>query len=120
MKKNLEETIADEESAKAGYADLKGSKEQEIKLATEAIETKTARAGELAVSVVQTQDALEDATSEAAETEKFIATLKETCVTKEKEWADRQKMRAEEVSAISEAIGILNDDDQQKDKILQP
>merc|ERR1719456_42157 len=60
MKKNLEETTADEEKAKAGYAELKASKDQEIELATEAIETKTARAGQLAVSVVQSQDALED------------------------------------------------------------
>merc|ERR1719484_214088 len=33
------------------------------------------------------------------------------CETKKKEWAERSKMRAEEVAAISEAIKILNDDD---------
>merc|ERR1719265_2924628 len=111
MKKNLEESIADEEKAVAGYADLKKSKDSEVELATEAIETKTARAGELAVSVVQTADELEDTQKELASTEKFIQTLKEQCSTKEKEWAERCKMRAEEVSAISQAIGILNDDD---------
>merc|ERR1719171_200949 len=111
MKKSLEESIADEDKAVAGYADLKKSKESEVALATEAIETKTARAGELAVSVVQTADELEDTQKEKASTEKFIQTLKEQCATKEKEWAARQQMRAEEVSAISEAIGILNDDD---------
>jgi len=42
---------------------------------------------------------------------KFIATLEAQCGTKEKEWAARQKARADEVAAISEAIGILNDDD---------
>merc|ERR1719359_1984499 len=111
MKKNLADTNADEEKAKAGFAELKASKEQEIELATEAIEVKTARAGELAVSVVQTADGLEDTQKELAATEKFIVTLKEQCASKEKEWAARQQMRAEEVSAISEAIGILNDDD---------
>merc|ERR1719324_1405449 len=111
MKKSLETAIADEEKAKAGYADLKKSKDNEVELASEAIETKTARAGELAVSVVQTADELEDTQKELASTQKFIQTMKEQCGTKEKEWAERQKMRAEEVSAISEAIGILNDDD---------
>merc|ERR1719159_877536 len=111
MKKNLEDTIADETKAVAGYADLKGSKEQEVEMATEAIETKTARAGELAVSVVQTKDAVEDTAAEAADTEKFIAQLESQCATKEKEWAERCKMRTMEVEAISEAIGILNDDD---------
>jgi len=111
MKKNLADTNADEEKAKAGFAELKASKEQEVELATEAIETKTARAGELAVSVVQTADALEDTTKELADTEKFVATLSEQCGSKEAEWAARQKARAEEVAAISEAIGMLNDDD---------
>merc|ERR1719386_295218 len=70
-----------------------------------------ARAGELAVSVVQTQDALEYANEEAADTQKFAATLEKDCATKEQENAERTKMRNMEVSAISEAIGILNDDD---------
>merc|ERR1719161_2119822 len=69
------------------------------------------RAGELAVSVVQTKDALEDANEEAADTTKFLATLEKDCATKEKEIAERATLRAQEVTAISEAIGILNDDD---------
>jgi len=111
MKADLETTNADEAKAVSGFAELKASKEKEIELASEAIETKTARAGELAVSVVTTADELDDATKEKASTEKFIATLKAQCGTKEKEWAARQKVRAEEVAAISQAIGILNDDD---------
>merc|ERR1719443_2816924 len=111
MEASLKEAIADEEKAVAGFADLKASKEKEVSMATEAIETKTARAGELAVSVVQSKDALEDTTEEVADTEKFIAQLDSQCATKEKEWAERCKMRAMEVEAVSEAIAILNDDD---------
>merc|ERR1719454_1472037 len=111
MEASLKEAIADEEKAIAGFGDLKASKNKEIEVATEAIETKTSRSGELAVSVVQTKDALEDTQVEVADTQKFIAQLESECATKEKEWAVRQKMRAEEISAISEAIGILNDDD---------
>merc|ERR1719421_2556957 len=111
MKKALEEAVADEAKSVAGYGELKASKEKEVELASEAIETKTARAGELAVSVVQTADAVEDSTKELADTQKFMQTLKEQCSTKEAEWAERSKMRAMEVEAISQAIGILNDDD---------
>merc|ERR1719230_1910944 len=111
MEANLKEAISDEEKAAAGFADLKGSKETEIEVATEAIETKTARSGELAVSVVQTRDALEDTQEEAADTTKFLATLEKDCATKEAEMAERVKMRNMEITAISEAIGILNDDD---------
>merc|ERR1719236_53867 len=111
MEAELKEAIADEEKAVAGYGDLKASKEKEIEMATEAIETKMARAGELAVSVVQTKDALEDANEEAADTQKFLATLEKDCATKEQDMAERTKMRNMEITAISEAIGILNDDD---------
>merc|ERR1719156_139204 len=111
MEAELKDAIAEEEKSIAGFGDLKASKEKEIEMATEAIETKMARSGELAVSVVQTKDALEDANEEAAETQKFLATLEKDCATKEKEMAERTKMRNMEITAISEAIGILNDDD---------
>jgi len=87
MKKTLDETKAEEAKSVTGYGELKASKESEVELATEAIETKTARAGELAVSVVQTKDALDDATKELADTQKFVATLEAQCGTKEAEWA---------------------------------
>merc|ERR1719326_247842 len=111
METNLKEAIAEEDKAAAGFADLKSSKETEIEVATESIETKTARSGELAVSVVQTKNALEDAEEEIANAGKYAEQLAAQCATKEKEWAERQKMRAQEVAAISDAIGILNDDD---------
>jgi len=111
MEAELKEAVADEAKAVAGFADLKASKEKEVEMATEAIETKMARAGELAVSVVQSKDALEDEQKEMADTQKFVAQLEANCATKEKEWAERSALRAQEVAAISDAIGIMNDDD---------
>merc|ERR1719247_3766348 len=111
MEGSLTKAIADEEQAVAGFGDLKGSKEAEQKAATAAIETKQTRAGELAVSVVQTADDIEDTTEEVADTEKFAKQLEEQCGVKEKEWAEREKLRSQEIAAISDAIGILNDDD---------
>jgi len=103
--------VADDAKGDSGFNELKASKETEIEVATEAVETKTGRSGEIAVSVVQTKDALEDTQAELADVEKFAAQLETECGSKEKEWATRQKARAEEVKAISEAISILNDDD---------
>merc|ERR1719420_573335 len=111
MEAELKDAIAEEEKSIAGFGDLKASKEKEIEMATEAIETKMGRAGELAVAVVQSKDALEDAEEEAADTTKFLATLEKDCATKTKDQAARDELRATEISAISDAIGILNDDD---------
>merc|ERR1719359_155577 len=108
---NSKQADEDEASASASFADLKATKEKEIEFATESIEKKTVRSGELAVSIVQTKDELEDTTAELEETEKYAEGLKEQCATKEKENAARVKARADEIAAVGEAIGILNDDD---------
>merc|ERR1719324_1608452 len=66
----------DEAASVEGYSELKAAKTAEVNAATSAIEKKTKRSGELATQ----------------------------CKSKKAEWAERQKMRAEEVSAISDAI----------------
>merc|ERR1740138_1513462 len=90
---------------------MTAAKKSEISAASEAIESKTVRSGELAVAVTTTADDIEDTTAEMKETEAFLANLGAQCALKKKEWAERQSTRAEEVAAIGEAIKILNDDD---------
>merc|ERR1719253_1421267 len=99
-------------SAKSGEITgiLKAMKD-EIAAAGEAVESKSVRSGELAVEITTTADEIEDTTAEMSDTQSFVANLASQCETKKKEWAERQKIRAEEVAAISEAIKILNDDD---------
>merc|ERR1719299_62125 len=111
MDKDLNGAIGAEEQAQTGFEELSAAKTSEIQANSEAIESKTVRSGELAVSVTTTADDIEDTTAEMKETEAFVANLASTCATKKKEWAERCAMRAEEISAISEAIKILNDDD---------
>jgi chromosome segregation ATPase len=111
MEANLKDATAQEDSAVSGFAELEASKKKEIEVATEAIESKTLRSGELAVSIVQTKDELEDTIEEVANNEKMQSELKEQCATKAKEFAGIQKEKTDEITAISEAIGILNDDD---------
>lgn len=111
MEASVKDLTASEASAVSGYEDLKAAKTKEEAAASAAIKSKEKRSGELAVTIVQNADALEDTTAELAKTEKFLATLAEQCKEKQAEWAARSKVRAEEIEAISQAIGILNDDD---------
>merc|ERR1719387_3343913 len=111
MDKDLNGAIAAEDQAAAGFEELAAAKNSEIAAASSAIESKTVRSGELAVATTTMADDIEDTTAEMEETQAFLANLAEQCATKKKEWAARQAMRSEEVSAISEAIKILNDDD---------
>jgi hypothetical protein len=111
MDGDLNGAISQEEQAAAGFEELKAAKSGEISAASEAIETKSVRTGELAVSVTTTADDIEDTTGEMKETQAFVANLASQCAAKKKEWDERCAMRTEEIAAISEAIKILNDDD---------
>merc|ERR1719191_636752 len=111
MEANLAEGEAEEAKAVEGFAELEASKKKEIEIATESIESKTLRAGELAVAIVQTKDSLEDTIEEVADNEKMSAELDKQCATKSKEFATIKNEKAEEIKAISETIAILNDDD---------
>merc|ERR1719456_1935096 len=111
MEKSSAEADAEEAKSAAGFADLSASKNKEVSVATGAIESKTVRSGELAVSTVQAQNALDDSEEELADAQKQLATLKVQCVEKTKEFQTRSALRAQEVAAISEAIAIPNDDD---------
>merc|ERR1719199_66646 len=111
MDKDLNGIVSAEESAAAAFEDMSNAKKDGIAASSAAIESKTQRAGELAVSIVTTADDIEDTTADMDETNKFLANLAASCKAKKDEWAERSKLRAEEVAAISETIGVLNDDD---------
>ena len=104
MDKDLGGAVSAEEEAAKGFAELADAKKAQIAAAGEAIESKTKRSGELAVSVVTTADDIEDTTAELNDTQAFLANLASQCATKKTEWDERSKIRAEEVAAISEAI----------------
>jgi chromosome segregation ATPase len=111
MDKDLNGAISTEEEAAKSHEGLVAAKKSEITAASQAIEAKTKRTGGLAVSIVTTSGDIKDTTSELDDTQAFLANLASECASKKSEWDERSKMRAEEVSAISMAIKVLNDDD---------
>merc|ERR1719261_1017978 len=111
-------------SSQAGYAPASGeivgilkqlldsrAKEKEIAAATEAIEMKLEKNGEMAVKIVNLKNDLEDAQESLGEDTKFLAELKKGCATAGADYDARVKARAEELVAVQETIKILNDDD---------
>merc|ERR1719387_904309 len=86
-------------------------KTSEIESAGKAVESKTARSGEVAVETVQAKADLEKTEKALAEDVEFAANLAKNCATKQKEWDERCKLRSEEIEAISDTIEMLNSDD---------
>jgi len=111
MEKELKDVTEAENAAITEFEGLVSAKEKEIAAATEAIESKTQRAGEVAVEIVQLKNDLEDTKDELGADEVFLMELKKSCATKAKEYEERMANRADELVAIGETIKILNDDD---------
>lgn len=111
FKKSLGALVEEEEAAVKSYLALKSAKETEIAAATKSIETKSELKGQAAVEAVEHKAAAAAALKEKEDGEKFQANLAVSCKTKEEDWAARSAMRADELSAIADAIAVLNDDD---------
>merc|ERR1719163_1657142 len=111
MQGDLKESTDSEAAAVATYNGLMKSKNDEASFATKAIETKMARSGELAVAMATGGADLESSKDALAEDTNMKASLAKTCADKTKEFVERRSNNAEEVTALSETIKILNDDD---------
>merc|ERR1719453_1094437 len=111
MEADLKESQASEDGAKASFASLVTSKEQEIAAAQKAVEEKTARNGELAVSIAQSKAGLKDTEDSKADDEAMKADLAANCATRSEEFDALSKVNAEEIQAISETIEMMSGDD---------
>merc|ERR1719394_1200962 len=111
MTTELNDAVAEEASSIENYEGLIAANNQQIEAMTAAIEEKSVRVGEVAVSVVNMKGDLKDTEKALIDDKKFLADLKKNCGTKEAEWEETKKMRSEEILALADTIKILNDDD---------
>merc|ERR1740139_1800016 len=111
MKQDLADATTEENSSIQNYDALIAANDKQIQALTAAIEEKSVRVGEVAVSVINMKNDLTDTEEALIEDQKFLADLKKNCGTKEAEWEETKKMRAEEMIALADTIKMLNSDD---------
>eukprot|EP00448_Togula_jolla_P020656 CAMPEP_0170582070 /NCGR_PEP_ID=MMETSP0224-20130122/7382_1 /TAXON_ID=285029 /ORGANISM="Togula jolla, Strain CCCM 725" /LENGTH=723 /DNA_ID=CAMNT_0010905259 /DNA_START=42 /DNA_END=2213 /DNA_ORIENTATION=+ len=111
FKKDLATVMSTEEEAAKLYENLMAAKKQEVLSLGASIEKKLARIGDLEIQVVHMKQGLTEAEALLIEDSKFLKDLQGDCGSKQSEWEERKKLRAEELQAIHETIKILNDDD---------
>merc|ERR1719162_1250110 len=111
MTASMEGNAAAEASSIKTFEELMAAKTKEVQAATNAIEKKTTRIGELGVEIVGMKEDLSDTEEALIEDSKFLADLEKNCKTVGADYEARQKTRAEELVAIADTIKILNDDD---------
>merc|ERR1712008_157596 len=86
-------------------------KGQEVEALTASIDEKMKLVGELGVDIIEMKEDLTDTEDQLIKDKDFMKNLESSCATKTKEWEERSKTRAEELTALSETVKILNDDD---------
>merc|ERR1719386_573642 len=109
--KDLASMRKEEKDAAESFGEMKKAKTESLGVVSKAIMDKEKRVGELKLSLVHNRDALEDSQQELEQSQKYLATMQEQCAAMFKTKEMREKMRADEIAAIGEAIKILTDDD---------
>merc|ERR1719310_1410851 len=90
---------------------MKQSKTEEIAAAKELIDSKTVELADTDEKNAMSKSDLEDTQATLDADTEFLANLKKKCTNAEAEYTARQKVRMEEIQAISQALEILTDDD---------
>merc|ERR1719330_1959786 len=111
MSAALADAVNTENAAIAAYKSLTQSRLKEKEALTGAIESKSAKIGELAVQIASMENDAGDTAEALAADQKFLAQSEKGCNTKTAEWEARSKTRAEELVALADTIKLLNDDD---------
>merc|ERR1719265_362298 len=109
--KDLASMRKEEKDAALSYGEMKKAKTESLGVVSKAIMDKEKRVGELKLSLVHNMHSLEDSQQELEQSQKYLATMQEQCAAMFKTKEMREKMRADEIAAIGEAIKILTDDD---------
>jgi len=86
--------------------DLTGS----VKNAEESKTSKSQRRAKALQSEAEMKSDLDDTTTTRADDEKYLKDTSASCTQKEKDFADRQQLRADEIVAIEKAVEILSSD----------
>merc|ERR1719393_137581 len=111
MKSDLADMRKTETDDQNAFNDMKENKLDHLGNLMKMLSDKQKRSGELALSLSEDSDALEDTNTELEDATKYLAALVASCEQRRKDRDMRNKMRADEIAAISEAIKILTDDD---------
>jgi len=108
---NLANSQADEKEAVATFQQVKATKTEEISTAKTQVDNKKAELADTDETREQSKEDLEDTRRAVTADQAFLLDLQQRCGSMDKQFADRIKMRNEEMKAVGEALTILTDDD---------
>merc|ERR550514_1564315 len=102
------------ENFAANLKDMQGTESKasaEIAAGEKLAKEKEAQLGKTKVELSEAKEDLTDTENALSADQAFLKDLKERCSVSDAEWEKRSAVRAKEISAVGETIGILTDDD---------
>jgi len=90
---------------------MKAAKNEEMAAGNAGVNSKSTELAAADQLNAESKEDLEDTTVQLEADRAFLADVKVRCAAMDKQFADRSKVRNEEITAVSEALEILTDDD---------
>merc|ERR1719335_696246 len=109
--KDLSNAQKEELRAMITFQNLKSAKMKEIDAATDLKNKKSADLAQATQDDANAKKDIEDTQAAMASDQKFLMELKKNCAIADKEFAERSKIRGDEIIALSEALKMLTDED---------
>jgi len=111
---NLEKSNAEEATKQKSFEELMATKKEEEKALAATLERNEKDSAEKTKAHADSKSTLDDTKEQLEADEKFFAQSKESCKEKAQAWAERTRIRAEELQGMTTAIAILSSEDAQK------
>lgn len=108
---DLERANAEEATKQKSFEDLMSTKKGELKTLEATLEQQTGYEATKTKDLATKKTELDATKEQLAADEMFFKQAKESCRAKASEWAQRTRMRTEELKGLDEAIAILRDEE---------
>jgi predicted nucleic acid-binding Zn-ribbon protein len=108
---NLEKDNADEANKQKSFEALMETKKLEEKTLAATLQRAEKDAAEKTKNLADSKSTLDDTKEQLEADDKFFEQTKESCKSKAQAWAERTRLRAEELQGMTSAIAILTSDD---------
>jgi len=108
---DLEKDNADEAEKQKSFEALIATKKVELATLESTLEKQELDAAGATKLLAESKETLDDTKETLKADETFFADSKDSCQTKAGQWAERTRLRTEELSGMAQAIGILSSDE---------
>eukprot|EP00747_Dinoflagellata_sp_TGD_P155744 gnl/TRDRNA2_/TRDRNA2_177604_c2_seq67.p1 gnl/TRDRNA2_/TRDRNA2_177604_c2~~gnl/TRDRNA2_/TRDRNA2_177604_c2_seq67.p1 ORF type:complete len:726 (+),score=258.22 gnl/TRDRNA2_/TRDRNA2_177604_c2_seq67:62-2179(+) len=114
MTTDLEKDNVNEADKQKAYEEIMSTKKQELETLEKTLQKQTSDEADKSKQLADSQATLDDTKEQLKADEAFFADTKQGCKDKAAEWAERTRLRTEELQGINKAIQILDSPEARK------